>query len=188
MKARGIIRVAAAAAVIAALLFAWQAGAEQKRCDLMQKSGEAEVGKDAPWFAAHTPGNAVINTTILFKDPTINKLVYVYFATHCVACRFGLNLVKQYKPQLDNAGVRVVLVDYMEEAPEVKTYLDKMGLSGFVVALDKFGQNAKKFGLEKKTKNDTSVSLPRTFVIGKDKKVIKIIGAEGDDYISQLIY
>jgi peroxiredoxin len=161
--------------------------AAPKQSELIGASGEAKVGKEAPWFAAWTPGNAVINTKVLFKDDDTRRVAYVFFATYCEPCRFGLSLIKQNKARLEAAGVRVVLVDYMEEASEVKPYLEKMGLKGFIVALDKFGQNGRKFGIEKKTKSDVNVTLPRTFIIGRDGKVKKVIGAEGDDYVEQLV-
>lgn len=180
--------MAFAAAFVVALVFARQPGAEQpKKCEIIRRSGDAEVGKDAPWFAAWTPGNAVINTKILLKDDATKRIAYVFFATYCEPCRYGLNFVKQNKVRLEAAGVRVVLVDYMEDAGEVKPYLEKMGLKGFIVALDKFGQNGRKFGIEKKTKNDVSAALPRTFIVGGDGRLKKIIGAEGEDYVEQLI-
>jgi len=185
MTLRGGVRRLAAVLLVGAV--AGMAGAAQKTSELMKKSGEAEVGKDAPWFAGWTLGNSVLNSKILFKDAKTQKVAYVFFATYCVACRYGLDLLRQHKARLDAAGVTVVLIDYMEEPGEVKPYLDKMGLSGFIVALDKFGQNGRKFGIEKKTKNDVSVALPRTFVVGKDGKLAKIIGAEGSDYIGQIL-
>jgi peroxiredoxin len=181
------IMVGVVLCVTLAGLFVPAGAGDQKKCELMQRSGEAEVGKDAPWFAGWTLGNSVLNSKILFKDARTQRVAYVYFATYCVACRYGLEQLKLHKARLDAAGVTVVLVDYMEDAADVKPYLDKMGLAGFIVALDKFGQNGRKFGIEKKTKNDVSVALPRTFVVGRDGKLAKIIGAEGEDYVEQLL-
>ena len=185
MRHRALVILVAA---VAAAALAAQAAAEgQKKCELMQRSGEAELGKDAPWFAGWNLTNAVLNSKILLKDQRTQKVAYVFFATYCTACRYGLDQLRQHRERHEAAGVKAVLVDYMEDAAEVKPYVEKMGLQGFEIALDKFGQNGRKFGIEKKNKNDVSVALPRTFVIGRDGRLAKIIGAEGEDYIEQLL-
>lgn len=60
---------------------------------------------------------------------------------------------------------------------EAQQVTDMVRMAEVKPYLDKFGQNGRKFGIEKKTENDVGVALPRTFIVGNDGKLQKIIGA-----------
>jgi len=86
------------------------------------------------------------------------------------------------KARLQAAGISVVLVNVEEPAEKVRQFLKRTPMD-FPVVLDPYGR-AKKSFLDD---GNGSLSLPRTVIVGRDGKVIRIIGSEGDDYIEQIV-
>ena len=132
----------------------------------------------------------MVNQPKLLKTKGANKIVLVYFSTWCVPCWVGLKMLAKNKSRLKKAGIKVVLVDYKEEESAVKPYLKKMGLDSYLTVLDKFGLNARRYGVEKTggSKNvGENASLPRTFVLDMGWRVLAIYGKEGKDYIDRMI-
>ena len=153
-----------------------------KDSQLMQKSGEAVVGQPAPWLSGWTLDDQVFNLKKAFEDPAVTRVAFVFWATWCAPCKEGMKRLCSAKARLEAAGLSVVLINVEEQADAVKNYLRKTPLT-FPVVLDPYGR-AKTPYLDD---GNGSLSLPRTVIVGRDGKVIRIIGSEGDDYIEQII-
>jgi thiol-disulfide isomerase/thioredoxin len=149
---------------------------------ILAKSGEAQVGQPAPFLSGWALDGKVFNTTKAFRDPNTHRVALVFWATWCKPCKEGLKLLNAGKAKLDAAGVSVVLVDVEEPADTVRTFLSKHPASFFVV-LDQYGRSKKPYLDD----GNGSVALPRTVIIGRDGKVLRIIGKEGKDYVDQII-
>lgn len=168
------------------------ARAEPSRTVSFDSLGPVRVGGDAPWFAAEDarrPERPLNLKRLLAPEgsepPT--QLVLVFFATWCEPCREGLERLRAGAAELERARVRVVLVDYQETPAEVSEFLTKMGLGALPAAVDKFGVNAQSYGVATGQGGTVTVSLPKTFVIGRDSKVRAILGLEGEDYVARLM-
>lgn len=149
----------------------------------LTQMGPTEVGKPAPWFAGWTLDDAVLNRTrLLAAKPPPSAHALVFFATWCRPCLTGLKAIAAAQPQLEAAGVRVVLVDFREDAETVRPFLKEHGLQGLLVIVDKFGAVAKAFGAT----DGKTARLPRTVILDAAGVVRGIFAAEGDDYIQRL--
>ena len=150
--------------------------------ELLSKSGAAEVGKLAPWFSGWTLDNQVFNTTKAIKAPGTKRVALVFWATWCAPCRLGMDKLAKNAERLRADGTTVVLVNYKDKPEDVRVFLAKKPMP-FTMVLDPFGQSEKTY-LEPA---NGSVSLPRTVVVDADGLVKRIIGAEGEDYIEQIM-
>ncbi|MGK0361403.1 MAG: peroxiredoxin [Bradymonadia bacterium] len=150
----------------------------------LPRMGGIEVGKPAPWFAGWTLDDRVLNRTrLLATTPTARVHALVFFATWCRPCLKGLTGIAAARARLDAAGVRVVLVDFREDAEAVKPFLKAHGLQGLPVIVDKFGAVAQAFGAS----DGKTARLPRTVLLDAQGVVRGILAAEGADYVERLI-
>ena len=106
----------------------------------------------------------------------------MFWATWCKPCKEGLKQLRASKAKLKSAGTRVVLINFEEQAETVKGFIQK-NHTPFPIVLDPYGRSKKAF-LEDGT---GKISLPRTVIVGRDGKVIRIIGLEGEDYVEQIL-
>jgi len=150
--------------------------------ELLEQSGQAETGRPAPWFSGWTLDQQVFNIDKPFKNPKIKRVALVFFTTKCLPCLKGMDFLKHNRDRLIQAGVYVALINYKESRDLLVGYFRKHP-SPFTVVVDAYGQMET---LYLNASNGT-VELPRTVVIGPDRKVIKIIGIEREDYLSQLL-
>ena len=151
---------------------------------VLPRMGTVEVGKPAPWFAGWTLDDRVLNRTrLLATSPAPKAYALVFFATWCRPCLKGLTAIARARPALDAAGVRVVLIDFREEASTVTPFLKAHGLEGLPVIVDKFGAVAQAFGAS----DGKTARLPRTVVLDAQGTVRAIFAAEGEDYVAQLL-
>lgn len=174
---------------VLAVLIAGVAFAGSGKSQVLDHSGKTVTGQDAPWFAAWGTDEKPFNRDHAFRDPNTKRLALVFWATWCAPCLDGLRVLNNSKAELDAAGVRVVLVNATfptagqnETKDDVRRFLSR-NPTPYTVVFDEFGNNAKLFLNGDKGDNG---SLPRTVVIGRDNKVIRIIGREGEDYVRLL--
>ncbi|MBK8015295.1 MAG: redoxin family protein [Betaproteobacteria bacterium] len=144
-------------------------------------SGQARVGAPAPWLAGWTLDDKVWNLRKAFADTMTDRVALVFFATWCAPCREGIRQLAARAADLRAARVSVVLVNYQEDAPRVRGFLD--GPPAFPVVVDRFGACETAY----LRSGDDQVRLPRTVVVGRDLAVRAIYGAEGPDYVDRII-
>ena len=162
------------------IALAWPAFAGQS--EIFQTSGQAVVGAAAPWFSGWTVDEQVFNLKKAWADPTTERVALVFWATWCAPCREGMKRLCAAKAKLDAAGVKIVLVNVGEPAEKVRKFLKRNPMK-FPVVVDPYGRAKKPF----LGNGDGLGALPRTVVIGRDGKVIRIIGEEGPDYVEQIV-
>lgn len=152
---------------------------------ILQEMGPVKLGEAAPWFAGWTLDDTVLNRTRLLerRTPETRGFALVFFATWCAPCVKGLEALAAARPRLKAAGVELVLVDFREEGPAVRAFLDARGLQGVLVLLDKFGRTASALGVS----DEKSARLPRTVVLDLEGRIRGLFGAEGPDYVDRII-
>jgi thiol-disulfide isomerase/thioredoxin len=146
------------------------------------QSGTAIAGRKAPWFSGWTVDNKVFNIKKPFEDPDVKLLAVSFFATWCVPCKKGIDMLCSGAEKLKQAGIYVVLVDVGEEELIVKKYVDEYKIS-LPVVVDKF-EKAKEIYLQKVGEK---VSIPKTIIIDREGKIKAIFCREGDDYLERVI-
>ncbi|MDP8222377.1 MAG: redoxin domain-containing protein [Candidatus Lernaella stagnicola] len=150
--------------------------------ELLQTSGQAAVGQKVPWFSGWTVDDQVFNLKKAWADPATKRVALVFWATTCAPCRVGMQRLCQAKAKLERAHVKVVLVNVGEPVGTVRRFL-KTHPQKFTVVVDQYGHSKKAF----LNNGDGPTPVPRTAIIGRGGKVIRIIGAEGSDYINQIV-
>ena len=118
---------------------------------------------------------------IAVADSSYDRVALVFFATWCPPCRHGIERLTERAEELARSRIRVVLINFGQEPATVNAYLGANRT--FPVVLDRYG-NTKEMYLRV---IGESVALPQTVVIGRDKRVKRIIGKEGPDYVDQLL-
>jgi len=176
------------------VLLSWppaRAGTPEDRTVALDASGSLRVGQEAPFFAAWTPDNRVVNLPVLKADTTVSGHVLSFFSTTCKPCRTGLRMIAESRDRLRDARIRVLLVAYIspsdgpEEEARVRPYLESLGLGSADVLLDRFGKVSGAFGVAQN--GGKNVSLPRTAVLDATARVRAILGAEGVDFIDRIV-
>lgn len=152
------------------------------KSQFLDKSGDIAVNKQAPSFGGLTVEDKVFSLKKSFDDGS--KLVVLsFFATWCIPCRTGIKQLNDNKVKLSKNYIKVVLVNltYSDEKEDEKleSFMKDEKIV-FNVIKDKSGEIAKKYGV-------AGSSLPRTFLIGKNFNIKKIIGSEGDDFINIIV-
>ena len=150
---------------------------------LLPRSGEARVGQPVPWLSGWTLDNQVFNINKTFdRDPAAKRLAIVFWTTVCPLCLEEMAVINAAKARLDAAGVRVVYVNFKENGETVQAFIRRHPAL-FPVVGDPYGSTEKTFH----DPAGTSVALPRTFVVGRDRRVLKIIGGIGNDFVDQIV-
>lgn len=162
------------------------AAAPPQPSELLPRSGGAVLGQEAPWFAAWTADQQVVNRTNLLEALRTGHrrgFALVFFATWCAPCEEGLRAMAGARERLEKAGLRLVLVNWREPADQVQPWLHRRGLGDAALLLDRFGRVAGAFGVEDAGK----ATLPRTVVVDAAGRVRLIVGREGPDYVDRLL-
>lgn len=157
------------------------AAVDSLRTEVLKSTGEALLGEDAPWIAGWTLGGEVWNIDQAVADSAYDRVAIVFFATWCAPCRNGIAKLTERAVELTRNRVRVVLVNFGEDAAKVSGYIGAG--APFLVVLDRYG-NTKKMYLRS---IGESVALPQTVVVGRNKRIQLIIGKEGPDYVDRII-
>ncbi len=153
---------------------------------LTPEVGAAKVGAVVPWFSGWTPDNQILNRTqVLATQPTGTRaIVVVVFATWCAPCAVELEVLAKARPQLEAAGVRLLLVAWRQEADAVRAWLSDRGFDAKTpLILDRFGRASAALGAEAGNR----VTLPHTVVMAPDGTVRALLGAEGPDNLERIL-
>ena len=150
----------------------------------LEVSGDVKRGSPFPFFsgwALSARGSRPLNLTSLLKQ---NKRGYVITvcASWCAPCKEGLTRIGEAKERFDEAQVGVVLL-VADTNKNAKALRDDFKLDWAQVVVDEFQTYAKKMST---SDAQEALSLPRTFVLNAEGQVVKIIGEEGEDFISLL--
>lgn len=159
------------------------------RTEELHRVGSVAVGMPAPWFAgfdARRPMQAV-NMQTLKETSRVGRIALVFFMTTCPPCANGLTMIQEQRSKLFQSGVLPVLIAVNEEPEQVMDFLDRRRLEWCPVVLDRFGVNAEAYGLVHTEGDGTKLSIPKTFVIGAEGRILGIFGAEGRDYIDRIV-
>lgn len=180
--ARTVHSLALLLAAIGLLAESQAAESSAKPSEQLPASGAAVVGEKAPWLAGWTLEESVFNIDKPFADPTVERLVLVFWATYCQPCRVGMQRLQDAAADLTAAGVRVALINVGESAALVSAYFGEHRPS-FDVVLDPYLNSEEAYLL----RPDGRKVLPLTVVLDRSRAVVRMIGAEGDDYVRLLV-
>lgn len=99
----------------------------------------------------------------------LNGVILNFFASWCVPCRKELPLINSLTGELNEKGIKVVLVDVKEDIDTIDALLSELKVDKPVVLSDRYGTVAEKYGVR---------FFPATFFIGADGKIKDIIFGE----------
>lgn len=145
------------------------------------------VADSLNWFAAREMGGANMPFTRAHLAKVAagsNRVALVYFATWCVPCRAGMKKLVESRQELEQNGVKVILVNAGErEEAKIKKMVETLGATVFPVVLDPYKRLSEGIGLIKEGEN---IALPMTLVVDNAAKPVFMIGQEGSDWPSVL--
>ena len=100
------------------------------------------VADSLNWFAAREMGGANMPFTRAHLAKVAagsNRVALVYFATWCVPCRAGMKKLVESRQELEQNGVKVILVNAGErEEAKIKKMVETLGATVFPVVLDPY--------------------------------------------------
>lgn len=144
-------------------------------------SGSAIVGEPAPWLSGWTLEDKVFNINKPFEDESVDRLVLVFWATWCKPCRKGIAQLTANQPELEEAGIRIVLINLGEKEDKVREYLED-NPQPYTVVLDPFEKSVDTY-----LDIHGTATLPKTVLIRPDGVVEAIFGSEDEDYVQRII-
>ena len=136
--------------------------------------GPVEVGKKFPIFGGYTSKNEYVSFKKSLGQSDLT--VVSYFATWCAPCKKNLPTIEKFIQK--NSNVQGFYIAIEKESSQVNQFAKSLNLNTPIV-MDKFESFAKKHGV---ILADGKMSLPKTFVIDKQGKVLDIIVVEGEDF------
>jgi len=151
----------------------------------LTRSGQAQVGKQMPFFSGWITTGQVLNLPRLLK---MNKDRYVVTmcASWCKPCFAGLHTLSKAKAQFHQRGIELVVYVVDSELKAKKIHQD-FEFDWAHVLIDEFKTYARKLSSGKANGHKETLELPRTFILDGDGKIEMIIGQEGDDFLSLLL-
>ena len=162
--------------------------ARDAQSTVLQASGKAYVGKALPDFAGidlSRSGAEVLALQDILDQAKIlpdGRVVLVFFATTCVPCREGLLAMQAQAAQLKKDGVVVLMVAVGGSGDETRAFIAANKL-GFPCVWDKSGQVSRNFGVIPEGGDLAAARVPLTAVADGKGKLLRVITAEGDDYL-----
>lgn len=169
--------------VLLGTVLSFAAGPAHKNAPSVEIALPATIADSLPWFAVREvkDGNAPFTKGHLAKFAAkCDRVALVYFATWCLPCREGVRILAKSKDQLAENKVGVVLVNIGEpDEKMIKSWVDKLGASGFTVVVDPFKRMTENFGM---SKEGVTISLPRTLVVDTNVLPTFMLGQEGNDW------
>ena len=158
---------------------------------LLEESGVLKVGEALPWFAAWRFDGRVLNRDQLLAEDRAGYLI-IFSSEYCDRCRDGLKLIAAAQNELSERGIRVLLA-YVGESDErrLQRWRRRLGITGITGFIDRFEVISTQFGIvdppdPESPDEPKSYQLPRSLVIDRGGRLVKLIGFEGYDYIAQV--
>ncbi|MAD61906.1 MAG: hypothetical protein CMH49_10420 [Myxococcales bacterium] len=159
---------------------------DQIQSQLLEKSGQAELGKQMPFFSGWAINNESGNAYSLRMTQKEGKSRYVLTvcASWCKPCLSGLKRLSEAKKRFisSNTGLIILVADHNRFGRKL---YEEYGFDWANVVVDEFKVSSFKLAPSSR-KQDESLSLPRTFVFNAEGMIEKIISIEGDDYVDLL--
>ena len=122
---------------------------------------DALVGQSAPDFALKVFNGGKVNMT-KFRE---NKSAIIFFwATWCPHCRQALRQLNQKLAEMENKGIKVMLLDVGEEEKDVKRYVEKNKID-LTIFLDRESSLSESYGI---------IGVP-TFVFVDEKGMVRAV-------------
>jgi len=114
----------------------------------------ALIGKPIPASSLSTleDANAVVDLQQAFRE---KPFILNVWATWCISCRAE----HEYLNQLDRAGINVVGLNYKDERPEAKRWLENLGDPYTVVLVDGEGEYGLELGV---------YGAPETYIVDRE--------------------
>ncbi len=96
-------------------------------------------------------------------------VILSFFASWCAPCRSELPIIDSLTDELNEKGIKVVIIGYKEDFDQLNALLTELKVTKPLVLSDRYGKVGEKFGIR---------FLPTTFFIGADGKVKDMIFGE----------
>jgi len=175
-----MVRIVVAAAFPAALVAAVAFAAPPDR------QGRAEVGRPLPRVASvGVDPNTADSSERLLKLPGTRGLLVQFWATWCGPCVAELDQLARAKDRLDAAGVRVLLVDLLDDREKVARFVQEHRLDGLPLIWDGSGAIVGEFGLEDPVTKKLALPLS---IVADGRGVVRAIMRGGDgDHVGRVL-
>ncbi|MEE2644716.1 MAG: hypothetical protein VYD19_07260 [Myxococcota bacterium] len=161
------------------------AKARPRESQLLSKSGDARLGQPIPHFAGWEVGTErPLSKAMLLKTPPRRGFILILGASWCAPCVEGLKRLAGARERIEQAGFKVVLLLGDSEARAAQL-LQEVGLPRQGVIADRFGQSLRRLSTPARGARG-KIELPRSFVLDRSGRVLRIIGREGRDYLKLL--
>ncbi len=152
--------------------------------ELLNESGEAKVGEKLPFFSGWDIfTNQVVTTKTMFKSGSKQKYLINLCASWCEPCKKGLKEIQGHLDQLKEKNIKIVLL-IANTKNDATNMLKELQLTSVTAIADEFNTHTKKYS---PISENQQMTLPRTFVVDEKGVIVRIIGAEGSDYLDLLI-
>jgi len=132
-----------------------------KSCTPFLGGSNPLVGQSAPDFSLQALSGEKVNLT-QFRD---NQPAVIFFwATWCPHCRTQLNDLSQQRSQIEQKGIKIILVDVDESIQEVQNYISSNNIP-FNVLLDYDARISEKYHL---------IGVPTFFFINREGIIVTV--------------
>jgi len=147
--------------------------------------GKAVVGQPLPRVAAFGLDNGAYSSVQLLRQNATRGLLVQFWATWCKPCVTELDQLVAGRERLERAGVRVLLVNLLEDPARVAAFVRDHRLDGFPLILDSTGAIVEDFALEDQRSHQ--LALPVSIVSGADGVVRAILRDGGSDLVGKVL-
>ncbi len=162
-----------------------------EKSTVLTTSGKVEVGKKLPAFVGidlFVPGAELYGLEEALKateGKATGRVIVNFFATWCMPCRVGLDILRDNAEYFAKEGISVVLINIGEERELVRKYIAARAYD-FHTVWDRNGSIARKYGVIQQEGDFEGAKVPLTVVADAKGKVILVITTEGSDYLELL--
>jgi peroxiredoxin len=175
-------------AIASPMLAPSKASSGGERSEMTQRSGaKIKVGQKMPFFSAWTLGDGEStpqNLDKIIKAHPADRYVLTLCASWCAPCIEGLKRLST-KEKLFSKHKTHLIILVADERAKAREIYKRFSLNWAQFLVDEFGAHANQMSPNKDAKD--GILLPRTFVLNKRGKVLRIIGREGMDFIDLLL-
>ena len=103
------------------------------------------------------------------KKQHVKGIIINFFASYCEPCKRELPVLNSLVKELNEKGVKVVIVGFKENFDKINILLDQIKVDKPIILSDTYGKTGQKYGV---------THLPITFFINADGKVTDVIRGE----------